>query len=139
MDWSTVVSPVTTTPSHGNDSPGAIAITSPTAMFFFTASFRRMSAFTPFDARPTVKSSSFSPIAMMNATSPAANISPIAIAAIIAIVMSRPDVILRRANSVRSAPYAIGIPHSSTAPSAGSHHVHAAAWAPHRPSPPARR
>ena len=122
MDWSTVVSPPVTTPSHGNASPGATATMSPTATSFFTASFRRTSAFTPFAARPTVKSSNFSPIAMMNATSPAANSSPIAIAATIAIVMRSPDVILRRTNRALSARYAIGSPHSSTDTSAGSHH-----------------
>ena len=103
MDWSTVVSPPVTTPSHGNASPGETATVSPTAMPFFTASFSRISAFTPFEARPTVKASSFSPMAMMNATSPAANSSPIATAAAIASVIRSPDVILRRANRTLNA------------------------------------
>ena len=66
---------------------------------------------------PTVKSSNFSPIAMMNATSPAANSSPIAIAAAIAIVMRSPDVILRRTNRALSARYAIPSGRSRAIPS----------------------
>ena len=55
---------------------------------------RLISFFSPFLARSVVISSKIAPIAMMNATSPAANRSPIPIAANMAIQIKRADEIL---------------------------------------------
>ena len=53
-----------------------------------------MSFFSPFFARFVVASSKSAPIAMMKATSPAANRSPMAMAANMAMVIRRADEIL---------------------------------------------
>ena len=107
IDWSTEVSPLTMTPSTGTVSPGRIRSISPLTIFSagiissFPSRMRRpcvgarlMSFFSPFFARFVVASSKSAPIAMMKATSPAANRSPMAMAANMAMVIKRADEIL---------------------------------------------
>ena len=107
MDWSTEVSPLTMTPSTGMVSPGSTRSRSPSRISSagmsssappvsrrpFTGA-RRMSCRRPFLARSVVASSSRAPTAMMKATSPAANRSPMAMAANMAMEMSSAEEIL---------------------------------------------
>ena len=107
IDWSTEVSPLMIVPSTGIVSPGRIRKISPCLISSagIISSFpsfslrpfvgaRLISFFKPFFARFVVASSKSAPIAMINTTSPAANKSPIAIAANMAIQIKRADDIL---------------------------------------------
>ena len=100
-DWSTEVSPVSMTPSTGMVSPGSTRTVLPTLIcstgtvlsFPFSITLpvsgaRAIRFLSPFFARSVVMSSSNAPICIMNATSPAANRSPISMAAIMAMQIS---------------------------------------------------
>ena len=106
-DWSTEVVPERISPSTGMVSPGRTRRRSPGRMDSAAiissfpsdnlrpcrgASWIRL--FNPFFARWVVFSSKTAPIAIIKATSPAANKSPMAIAAAIAIEISRAEEIL---------------------------------------------
>ncbi len=118
IDWSTEVSPLTMTPSTGTVSPGRIRSISPWTIFSagiissFPSRMRRpcvgarlMSFFSPFFARFVVASSKSAPIAMMKATSPAANRSPMAMAANMAMVIKRADEIFADSGIINDPPH----------------------------------
>ena len=75
-------------------SSAAISSSLPSVILLPCAGARQISFFKPFLARFVVISSRIAPIAIIKATSPAANRSPITIAASIAIVISKAEEIL---------------------------------------------
>ena len=107
IDWSTEVVPSIISPSTGILSPGrtrrisfilissaAIISSFPFEILRPCCGVRLISFFNPFFALSVVFSSKIAPIAIIKATSPAANKSPMAIAAIIAIEINNADEIL---------------------------------------------
>ena len=132
-DWSMAVCPQIITPSTAMLSPGSTRSTSP----IFTASAgtttsppsRTMRAlrgviFTrdsmPSRALRTVRSSSSEPSDMMKATSPAAKISPIQIAATSAMATNTSALMSKWLISPTTAPWRMGQPHSTMATQAAS-------------------
>ena len=136
MDWSTEVSPLIMVPSAGTVSPGRMRRISPCRISsagiisdFPPVSLRPFAGarlirfFRPFFARFVVASSKSAPIAMINTTSPAANKSPIAMAADMAIQIKRADDILLMPGlwmTRHIARYKRGIPLMTTVTHAGS-------------------
>ena len=136
IDWSTEVSPPAMIPSTGMLSPGRILRRSPflisSAEIISSlpsrslrpiAGARLMSFFKPFLARLVVASSRSAPMAMIKATSPAANRSPMAIAANIAMLIKRADEILLMPGLwiIRQMDrYKSGMPQMTTVTQAGS-------------------
>ena len=136
IDWSTEVSPLRIVPSTGIVSPGRILSTSPLRIFSagtissFPFVIRRpwvgarlISFFKPFLARFVVASSRIAPICIMNTTSPAANRSPMPIAAAMAIQISRAEEILLIPGSwmtLHIARYSKGMPQIKIVTHAGS-------------------
>ena len=107
MDWSTEVVPSIISPSTGIVSPGrtrrissilissaAIISSLPFEILRPCCGVRLISFFKPFLALSVVFSSKIAPIAIIKTTSPAANKSPMAIAAIIAIQINSAEEIL---------------------------------------------
>ena len=106
-DWSTDVSPLSIVPSTGIVSPGRMRSRSPRRISSAGISSslpprtrrpcvgaRPSRVLSPFLARLVVASSKMAPMAMMKATSPAANRSPMAMAANMAMLMSSAEEIL---------------------------------------------
>ena len=136
IDWSTEVSPLRILPSTGIVSPGRMRRISPCRMssagtvssipslsLRAFAGARLISFFRPFFARFVVASSKSAPMAMINATSPAANRSPIAIAANMAMQIKRAEDILLMPGlwiMRHTARYKRGIPLITTVTHAGS-------------------
>ena len=134
-DWSTEVEPLTISPSAGMVSPGKTRRTSPTRISSTGTNsspfsvMRRASAgansirfLRPFFARQVVRSSRISPIAMIKATSAAANRSFIIMAAIPATDISSADEIFSTpllTKSFRMAEYKSGKPDIITVTHAG--------------------
>ena len=104
------------------DATGTIVFV-PSSIFRPLTGAKLISLCNPFFARSVVASSRRAPRDIMKATSPAANISPIAIAAIIAIVIKSADEILLMPTLTmmrRIDKYTKGIPHTITATQEGA-------------------
>ena len=135
-DWSIAVSPQRTTPSMGTVSPGktrrispcrispaGIISSFPSLSLLPCVGVRLISFFNPFFALSVVISSRIAPTDIMKATSPAANKSPMATAANMAMVISNAEEILLMPGlwiTRHTARYKRGIPQIKTVTQAGS-------------------
>ena len=132
-DWSIDVFPETITPSTGTVSPGSTRTMSPTRTSCAETTrssvpdttravrgVRRTSRSIPARALKTVRSSSRAPSCMIKATSPAANVSPMATEAISARDTSTSALMSKRVTNPMNASRRMGIPHRMMAAHAAS-------------------
>ena len=132
IDWSSDEVPVIISPSTGTLSPGRILKVSPIfisstgiissiplVILLPVCGVRLIKFFKPFLALSTVQSSKSAPNAIIHATSPAANTSPIKSDATIAIAINRAEEIHFSRINLTIARSSIGIPLIITVPHAG--------------------